>query len=177
MFKGLWWFPLNLGLPHNTAFDPSPPNRQEWYVMVCAPSNASPGSSVCHPLTDPGSIHSMFLNPSLGAKSPMPAALSVQGFHTTTLARLSRVTVNAFFPPSSTLTASLDPFAGVYTRSVSPVMVSGLAGCVLVFAPSTLSTKEALSRPEMETAAISFFLPSSAPHLTLLTLGKRENIP
>ena len=62
-------------------------------VIVCAPSNASPGSTVCHPTTAPGSTHTMCLNPSLGAKSAMPAAFSTHGFHTTTLLRLSRVTV------------------------------------------------------------------------------------
>lgn len=97
-------------------------------LMVCAPSNASPGSKVCHPATLPGSMHNMFLYPSLGSKSPSPLALSIHGFQTTTLLRLSRNTVNLVFPPSTTVTgttsAGVVPSAGVYTRSTSPEIVS-----------------------------------------------------
>lgn len=54
-----------------------------------------------------------------------------------------------------TFTGSRGPLAGVYTRSVSPVMVMA-DDCVLTFAESTLSTYSEASRPSTETCVISY---------------------
>ncbi|KAK1245789.1 hypothetical protein MKX07_004858 [Trichoderma sp. CBMAI-0711] len=93
----------------------------------------------CHELTAPASTQTIFFQPSLGSKSAMPAALSTQGFHTTTSSRLSRTTRNLATPASVMTTGWPGPLAGVYTRSVSPEKVTGSEDCVLFLTPSTLS--------------------------------------